>query len=74
MKRFNVVAAGVPHDNYGMNSATNVAFHLVMAFPRAKSYLGTQLEFPHGFGLSNNTFKVSPGSIDRTVLLKNSVV
>ncbi|KAB8269319.1 hypothetical protein BDV30DRAFT_229926 [Aspergillus minisclerotigenes] len=37
------------------------------------SYLGTQLEFPHGFGLSNNTFKVSPGPIDRTILLKNSV-
>ncbi|KAE8317925.1 hypothetical protein BDV41DRAFT_561102 [Aspergillus transmontanensis] len=70
---FTVVAAGLPHDDYGMTSANNVAFHLVMAFPRVKSYLGTQLEFLLGFGLSYNTFEVSSGCIDRTTLLKNSV-
>ncbi|KAB8210714.1 hypothetical protein BDV34DRAFT_236539 [Aspergillus parasiticus] len=69
---FTVVAAGLPHDDYGMTSANNVAFHLVMAFPRVKSYLGTQLEFLLGFGLSYNTFEVSSGCIDRTTLLKNS--
>ncbi|GLA98647.1 hypothetical protein AtubIFM57143_006942 [Aspergillus tubingensis] len=36
MKGFNVVAAGLPHDDYGTNSATNVASHLIRTFPRVK--------------------------------------
>ncbi|KAL3252159.1 hypothetical protein ABHI18_010239 [Aspergillus niger] len=36
MKGFNVVAAGLPHDDYGTNSATNVASHLIRTFPRLK--------------------------------------
>lgn len=36
MKSFNVVAAGLPHDDYGMNSATNVASHLIRTFPRVR--------------------------------------
>lgn len=36
MKRFNVVAAGLPDDDYGMNSASNVASHLIRTFPRVK--------------------------------------
>ncbi|RAQ50712.1 hypothetical protein AFGD_002709 [Aspergillus flavus] len=32
MKGFNVVAAGLPDDDYGMNSATNVASHLIRTF------------------------------------------
>ncbi|KOC15945.1 hypothetical protein AFLA70_169g002231 [Aspergillus flavus AF70] len=36
MKGFNVVAAGLPDDDYGMNSATNVASHLIRTFRRLK--------------------------------------
>ena len=36
IKGFNVVAAGLPHDDYGTNSATNVASHLIRTFPRVK--------------------------------------
>ncbi|PYH64695.1 Pfs domain protein [Aspergillus vadensis CBS 113365] len=36
MKGFNVVAAGLPYDDYGTNSATNVASHLIRTFPRVK--------------------------------------
>ncbi|KAL5357315.1 purine and uridine phosphorylase [Aspergillus floccosus] len=36
MKRFNVVAAGLPQDDHGTNSATNVASHLIRTFPRLK--------------------------------------
>ncbi|KAF7113950.1 hypothetical protein CNMCM5793_006133 [Aspergillus hiratsukae] len=36
MKRFNVVAAGLPEADYGTNSATNVASHLIRTFPRVK--------------------------------------
>ncbi|KAL4913592.1 purine and uridine phosphorylase [Aspergillus aurantiobrunneus] len=36
IKGFNVVAAGLPDDDYGTNSATNVASHLIRTFPQVK--------------------------------------
>lgn len=36
MAKFNVVAAGLPHDEYGMNSATAVTSHLIRTFPKVK--------------------------------------
>ncbi|KAH8435419.1 Pfs domain protein [Aspergillus melleus] len=36
IKAFNVVAAGLPDGDYGMNSATNVASHLTRTFRRVK--------------------------------------
>ncbi|KAH8812294.1 hypothetical protein F5884DRAFT_855596 [Xylogone sp. PMI_703] len=36
IKDYNVVAAGLPSNDYGTNSATNVASHLIRSFPAVK--------------------------------------
>jgi nucleoside phosphorylase len=59
MKKFNVVAAGLPHDDYGLNSATNVASHLIRTFPRVKFCLVVGI----GGGVPSNSKDIRLGDI-----------
>ncbi|KAJ5909860.1 purine and uridine phosphorylase [Penicillium tannophilum] len=59
IKKFNVVAAGLPHDDYGTNSATNVASHLIRTFPRVKFCLLVGI----GGGVPSTTQDIRLGDI-----------
>jgi nucleoside phosphorylase len=59
MQNYNVVAAGLPSNDYGTNSAANVSSHLIRSFPRIKVCLVVGV----GGGVPSQTHDIRLGDV-----------